>query len=93
MVVLDEGQMVGTVGGGCGEAQVLWDAVRVLRQGPPMISRVDLTGEINGNAVKFRYKVNALEFEYAGTLESSGTAMTGMVSVSGMTANFSATKK
>ena len=47
MVVLDEGQMVGTVGGGCGEAQVLWDAVRVLRQGPPMISRVDLTGEIN----------------------------------------------
>ncbi len=47
MVVLDEGQMMGTVGGGCGEAQVLWDAVRVLRQGPPMISRVDLTGEIN----------------------------------------------
>ncbi len=47
MVILDEGQMLGTVGGGCGEAQVLWDAVRVLRQGPPMISRVDLTGEIN----------------------------------------------
>jgi xanthine dehydrogenase accessory factor len=47
MLILDEGQMVGTVGGGCGEAQVLWDAVRVLRQGPPMISRVDLTGEIN----------------------------------------------
>ena len=47
MLVLDEGQIVGTVGGGCGEAQILWDAVRVLRQGPPMISRVDLTGEIN----------------------------------------------
>ncbi len=47
MIILDEGQMLGTVGGGCGEAQVLWDAVRVLRQGPPMISRVDLTGEIN----------------------------------------------
>lgn len=47
MIVRDEGQVMGTVGGGCGEAQVLWDAVRVLRQGPPMISRVDLTGEIN----------------------------------------------
>ncbi len=47
MIVLDEGQIMGTVGGGCGEAQILWDAVRVLRQGPPMISRVDLTGEIN----------------------------------------------
>ena len=57
------------------------------------LGQSDLTGEINGNAVKFRYKVNALEFEYAGTLESSGTAMTGMVSVSGTTANFSATKK
>jgi xanthine dehydrogenase accessory factor len=47
MIVKDEGMLLGTVGGGCGEAQVLWDAVRVLRQGLPMISRVDLTGEIN----------------------------------------------
>jgi len=47
MIILDEGQILGTVGGGCGEAQILWDAVKVLRQGPPMISRVDLTGEIN----------------------------------------------
>ncbi len=47
MIILDEGQIMGTVGGGCGEAQILWDAVKVLRQGPPMISRVDLTGEIN----------------------------------------------
>ncbi|HYB75250.1 MAG TPA: XdhC family protein [Candidatus Sulfotelmatobacter sp.] len=47
MIILDEGQVLGTVGGGCGEAQILWDAVKVLRQGPPMISRVDLTGDIN----------------------------------------------
>ena len=47
MIILDEGQILGTVGGGCGEAQILWDAVKVLRQGPPMISRVDLTGDIN----------------------------------------------
>lgn len=47
MVVRGEGLLMGTVGGGCGEAQVLWDAVRVLEQGPPMISQVDLTGELS----------------------------------------------
>jgi xanthine dehydrogenase accessory factor len=34
------------VGGGCGEAQVLWDAVRCLAETQPRLSVVDLTGEI-----------------------------------------------
>jgi xanthine dehydrogenase accessory factor len=46
MLVVGEGQIVGTVGGGCGEAQVLWDAVRCLSEARPMMSIVDLTGEI-----------------------------------------------
>ncbi|MBI2080508.1 MAG: XdhC family protein, partial [candidate division NC10 bacterium] len=43
MLILDEGRTVGTVGGGCWEAQVLWDGVRVLRQGQPRLTEVDLT--------------------------------------------------
>lgn len=46
MLVAGEGQIAGTVGGGCGEAQVLWDAVRSLAEGRPMMSVVDLTGEL-----------------------------------------------
>jgi len=46
MLVVGEGQILGTVGGGCGEAQVLCDAVRCLSEGRPMMSVVDLTGEI-----------------------------------------------
>lgn len=46
MLVMGEGQIAGTVGGGCGEAQVLWDAVRCLAEARPMMSVVDLTGEI-----------------------------------------------
>jgi xanthine dehydrogenase accessory factor len=47
MVILDEGRILGTVGGGCGEAQVLWDGVRVLREGRPRLTEVDLTGVID----------------------------------------------
>lgn len=46
MLVVGEGQIAGSVGGGCGEAQVLWDAVRCLAEGRPMMSVVDLTGEM-----------------------------------------------
>ncbi len=46
MLVVGEGQIAGTVGGGCGEAQVLWDAVRCLAEAQPMMSVVDLTGEL-----------------------------------------------
>ncbi len=47
MLVVGEGQIAGSVGGGCGEAQVLWDAVRSLAEGRPMMSVVDLTGEMS----------------------------------------------
>ncbi|MGH7408552.1 MAG: XdhC family protein [Candidatus Methylomirabilales bacterium] len=47
MLILDEGRILGTVGGGCGEAQVLWEAVRVLREGQPRLTEVDLTGVID----------------------------------------------
>ncbi len=46
MLVVGEGQIAGTVGGGCGEAQVLWDAVRCLAEARPVLSVVDLTGEM-----------------------------------------------
>lgn len=46
MLVVGEGQIAGSVGGGCGEAQVLWDAVRCLAEGRPRMSVVDLTAEI-----------------------------------------------
>ncbi|HUP01654.1 MAG TPA: XdhC family protein [Gemmatimonadota bacterium] len=34
---------VGTIGGGCGEAQVISEAVETLRNGRPRVVRVDLT--------------------------------------------------
>lgn len=49
MIIQERGQILGTVGGGCGEAQVFQDAMRVLKEGTPRFSRVDLTGEINEN--------------------------------------------
>ena len=47
MLVGCDGGIVGSVGGGCGEAQVFWEAARVLEGGTPRICEVDLTGEIN----------------------------------------------
>ncbi|HXG64283.1 MAG TPA: XdhC family protein [Blastocatellia bacterium] len=49
MIIEERGQIMGTVGGGCGEAQVWQDALRVLKEGRPRFSTVDLTGEINEN--------------------------------------------
>ncbi|MBI2528807.1 MAG: XdhC family protein [Candidatus Rokubacteria bacterium] len=47
MIVRRDGAIVGSVGGGCGEAQVFWEAARVLEEGRPRICQVDLTGEMN----------------------------------------------
>jgi xanthine dehydrogenase accessory factor len=46
MIVRQMGPSLGTVGGGCGEAQVWQDALRVLAERKPRFSIVDLTGEI-----------------------------------------------
>jgi xanthine/CO dehydrogenase XdhC/CoxF family maturation factor len=40
--------LVGTIGGGCGEAQVIETAGEVLRTGRSRVVRVDLTEEVSG---------------------------------------------
>lgn len=45
MLVLPD-RLVGTVGGGCGEAEVLEAATRVLEGGSPELVRVDLTRDL-----------------------------------------------
>ena len=47
MLVRDDGQ-VGTIGGGCGEAEVWQKAMEVLESGRPEIVQVDLTTPIDG---------------------------------------------
>ena len=46
MLVDPERGLVGTVGGGCGEAEVIEAALEVLRTGEPRIVRVDLTEDL-----------------------------------------------
>lgn len=46
MVVSADGEITGSVGGGCGEGQVRRDALDVLRSGRPMIARVDDVMEV-----------------------------------------------
>ena len=43
MVVSETGRTFGTVGGGCGEADVIRAAVETLRDGEPRVVHVDLT--------------------------------------------------
>jgi xanthine/CO dehydrogenase XdhC/CoxF family maturation factor len=45
LIDLDEG-LIGTVGGGCGEAQVIEAAEVVLETGVPQVVRVDLTEDL-----------------------------------------------
>ena len=47
MIVRGDGSIVGSIGGGCGEAQVFWEAARVLEEGTARLCEVDLTGELN----------------------------------------------
>ncbi len=43
-MVIDPAEgLVGTIGGGCGEAQVIAEAAGALRDGKPRLVRVDLT--------------------------------------------------
>ena len=53
MVVPAEGQPFGTIGGGCGEGEVLRRAYTVLQQDlPPCIVEVDLTGEFDQDVIQ-----------------------------------------
>ena len=47
MVVTPDGSIIGTVGGGCGEAEVWQAALEVIRTGRPRVVRVDLTEDIS----------------------------------------------
>lgn len=48
MLVLEDGRCIGTIGGGCAEAEVRGQALQVLAEGKPAIVEVDLTNELAG---------------------------------------------
>ena len=48
MVVRQDGSFCGTIGGGCGEAEVWQEAMAVLDDGTPRIVTVDLTEPTDG---------------------------------------------
>jgi xanthine/CO dehydrogenase XdhC/CoxF family maturation factor len=45
MVVFEDGLFLGTVGGGCGEVDVLQETMRVFETGRPSLLHVDLTAD------------------------------------------------
>ena len=47
MIVHPLGQHVGTIGGGCGEADVIRAALDVIQTGEPQVVHVDLTEDIS----------------------------------------------
>jgi xanthine/CO dehydrogenase XdhC/CoxF family maturation factor len=49
MVVRPDGSAFGTIGGGCGEAEVWQKAMEVLETGRPEVVHVDLTTPIDGD--------------------------------------------
>lgn len=48
MAIVPEEGAVGTIGGGCGEGQVVEEAARVLADGRARVVRVDLTDDLLG---------------------------------------------
>lgn len=51
MIIHPYGQHLGTVGGGCGEADVIRAGLDVIHDGQPRTVRVDLTEEISMNSL------------------------------------------
>ncbi|MBV7328375.1 XdhC family protein [Chloroflexi bacterium TSY] len=51
MIIHPFGQHVGTIGGGCGEADVIRTGLDVIQDGIPRNVHVDLTEEINMNSL------------------------------------------
>ena len=47
MIIHPLGQHVGTVGGGCGEADVIKAGLNVIESGQPQVVKVDLTEDIS----------------------------------------------
>lgn len=48
MLVRADGSIAGTIGGGCGEAEVWQEAMNVLESGRPSVVTVDLTNDVEG---------------------------------------------
>ncbi len=49
MLVRADGTFCGTIGGGCGESEVLQEALETHTDGRPRLVRVDLTNPIDGD--------------------------------------------
>jgi xanthine dehydrogenase accessory factor len=49
MLLRPDGSFVGTIGGGCGEAEVWADAMETMADGEPRVVLVDLTEPIDGD--------------------------------------------
>src|SRR3990172_11532159 len=45
MLIYEDGTFSGTIGGGCGEAEVWQEATEALRNGKPRLMKVDLTND------------------------------------------------
>ena len=48
MAVRPDGSFCGTIGGGCGEAEVIYEAMETHKDGRPRLVDVDLTNPIDG---------------------------------------------
>jgi len=49
MLVRVDGSFCGTIGGGCGEAEVIYAAMEAHEDGRPRLVRVDLTNPLDGD--------------------------------------------
>ncbi len=49
MLLRPDGSFVGTIGGGCGEAEVWADAMETMADGKPRVVVVDLTEPVDGD--------------------------------------------
>ena len=50
MVITSSGEILGTVGGGCGEAEVRREAVQVIRSRKPAMVKVELIDDIESDS-------------------------------------------
>lgn len=48
MIIREDGQAIGTIGGGCGEAEVWQEAFNAIKDGTPRLVKVDLTLDVEG---------------------------------------------
>lgn len=46
MLVYEDGRIVGSIGGGCSEGEVILSARRIIKEGGYLVQRVDMTGDI-----------------------------------------------